>query len=158
MSATWTDDRVETLSKLWRDGASASQIARNLGGGITRNAVIGKVHRLGLSGRAAPHVPGAGRADQRRERRGRLPRRPAPLRLAAPPKPQVAPLPEAGLASVVSVRRGQCRWPIGEPQDDDFCLCGRPAVRGAYCAPHGALAYKPVERNHLIKLAGRALA
>src|SRR2546430_17722184 len=48
---TWTDERVETLKKLWTDGLSASQIAAELGG-ITRNAVIGKVHRLGLSGRA----------------------------------------------------------------------------------------------------------
>jgi len=48
---TWSDDRVELLKKLWADGLSASQIAGELGG-ITRNAVIGKVHRLGLSGRA----------------------------------------------------------------------------------------------------------
>ena len=48
---TWTDERVELLKKLWADGLSASQIAGELGG-ITRNAVIGKVHRLGLSGRA----------------------------------------------------------------------------------------------------------
>src|SRR5262245_40202895 len=47
----WTDERVERLKKLWSDGLSASQIAAELGG-ITRNAVIGKVHRLGLSGRA----------------------------------------------------------------------------------------------------------
>lgn len=51
---SWTDDRVERLSTLWLDGRSASQIAAELGGGVTRNAVIGKVHRLGLSGRAVP--------------------------------------------------------------------------------------------------------
>lgn len=49
---SWTDDRVELLSKLWQDGLSASQIAREMGGAITRNAVIGKVHRMGLAGRA----------------------------------------------------------------------------------------------------------
>lgn len=157
-ASIWTDDRVETLSKLWRDGQSASQIARSLGHGVTRNAVIGKIHRLGLSGRAAPRLPGAGRPDQRRERRGRLPCRSAPVR-ALPPSPPPAPdlpLPTTGLASVVSVGWRQCRWPMGDPLGDDFCLCGRPAVRGAYCAPHGALAYKATERNHLIKLAGRA--
>ena len=52
----WTDERVELLKKLWLDGLSASQIAKQLGG-VTRNAVIGKVHRLGLSGRAAPSQP-----------------------------------------------------------------------------------------------------
>jgi len=158
MSVTWTDDRVETLSKLWQEGASASQIARDLGGGITRNAVIGKVHRLGLTGRTAPHVPGAGRADQRREREGRRPRRVAPFRLVAPAQRPHAVLPERGLASIASVRRGQCRWPIGEPHDEDFCLCGRPSVRGAYCAAHGAVAYRAVENNHLIKLAGAAVS
>ena len=48
---SWTDERVEQLRKLWLDGKSASQIAAELANGITRNAVIGKVHRLGLSGR-----------------------------------------------------------------------------------------------------------
>src|SRR6059058_6577762 len=51
LEMSWTDERVELLKKLWTDGLSASQIAAELGG-ITRNAVIGKVHRLGLSGRA----------------------------------------------------------------------------------------------------------
>ncbi|MEM8803264.1 MAG: GcrA family cell cycle regulator, partial [Pseudomonadota bacterium] len=48
---SWTDERVETLKKMWSEGQSASQIAKELGG-VTRNAVIGKVHRLGLSNRA----------------------------------------------------------------------------------------------------------
>ncbi|MEO8883557.1 MAG: GcrA family cell cycle regulator [Devosia sp.] len=50
----WTDERVELLKKLWMEGFSASQIAAELGDGVTRNAVIGKVHRLKLSGRAKP--------------------------------------------------------------------------------------------------------
>ena len=49
---SWTDERVELLKKLWSEGLSASQIAGRLGMGVTRNAVIGKVHRLNLSGRA----------------------------------------------------------------------------------------------------------
>ena len=52
----WTDDRVEILKKLWAEGLSASQVARELGD-VTRNAVIGKVHRLGLAGRASPTKP-----------------------------------------------------------------------------------------------------
>jgi GcrA cell cycle regulator len=62
---TWTDERVETLKRLWTDGLSASQIAAELGG-ITRNAVIGKVHRLGLSGRAKSPSSAAPRARQGR--------------------------------------------------------------------------------------------
>ena len=52
---SWTDERVETLKRMWADGQSASQIAKELGG-VTRNAVIGKVHRLGLSNRGGPDV------------------------------------------------------------------------------------------------------
>lgn len=51
---SWTDERVEVLKKLWMEGLSASQIAGELGQGVTRNAVIGKVHRLKLSARAKP--------------------------------------------------------------------------------------------------------
>ena len=58
---TWTDERVELLKKLWTDGLSASQIATELGG-VTRNAVIGKVHRLSLSGRAKPAAAPVARA------------------------------------------------------------------------------------------------
>ena len=61
---SWTDERVELLKKLWADGLSASQIAAELGG-ITRNAVSGKVHRLGLSGRAKSPSSAAPRWDPR---------------------------------------------------------------------------------------------
>ncbi len=54
---SWTDERVELLRKMWSEGQSASQIAKELGG-VTRNAVIGKVHRLGLSNRGGAPVPG----------------------------------------------------------------------------------------------------
>ena len=156
-SSTWNDDRVDSLTRLWREGLSASQIARSLGG-VTRNAVIGKVHRLGLSGRATPHVPGARRPEAGRgERRLRRPT-PAPAvrtyRESATVTPLTLPVPETGLASVLSIRYGQCRWPMGDPLSDGFRLCGREARRGAYCAAHGALAYRPVAKNHLLKLAG----
>src|SRR3989442_2793761 len=73
---TWTDERVETLKKLWADGLSASQIAAELGG-ITRNAVIGKVHRLGLSGRAKSPASAAPR--QRKARPAQHMMRPRPV-------------------------------------------------------------------------------
>ena len=65
--ATWTDERVELLKKLWADGLSASQIAGELGN-VTRNAVIGKVHRLGLSGRAKDKAASAAPQRPRRDR------------------------------------------------------------------------------------------
>ena len=74
-SAGWTDERVETLKKLWMEGLSASQIAGELGEGVTRNAVIGKVHRLKLSARAKP---------TNTTPRARPAARPAPRRVASP--------------------------------------------------------------------------
>src|SRR5436190_3362737 len=75
LEMSWTDERVELLKKLWTDGLSASQIAAELGG-ITRNAVIGKVHRLGLSGRAKS--PSSAAPRQRRARPSHMMRVPRP--------------------------------------------------------------------------------
>jgi GcrA cell cycle regulator len=153
-AAFWTPQRVERLTRLWSEGASASEIARVLGEGATRNAVIGKIHRLGLAGRPEPSRPGR-RASvveppPQPRRRRRLPR---------PLPPSVAPNeppPEQGCATILSVGRHACRWPIGDPLAEGFTLCGRPAVRGAYCAPHAAIAYQPdpPPRDHLLRLAG----
>jgi GcrA cell cycle regulator len=150
-TSSWTDERVDQLTTLWREGLSASAIARALGG-VTRNAVIGKVHRLGLTGRAVPARPGSRKSRPvGSRRRAARPRRVAVLR----PWPEaVEPVPLAGLADMVSVGPHACRWPIGDPKAAGFALCGRPAVRGAYCGPHGALAYRPTPRDHLLKLAG----
>ena len=89
---SWTDERVSTLKKLWLDGLSASQIAKQLGG-VTRNAVIGKVHRLGLSGRAAPSQP----------------TRPV-FKAPRPARPPVAAAP----ARPRPVAEPACRWPVPE--------------------------------------------
>src|ERR1700761_6985778 len=60
----WSDERIEALTKMWREGLSASQVARQLGG-VSRSAVIGKVHRLGISGRDTPARPMGGRPATR---------------------------------------------------------------------------------------------
>jgi len=84
---SWTDDRVETLKRMWQEGQSASQIAKELGQ-VTRNAVIGKVHRLGLSNRV---MPGA-----RAEAAEAVPEA-LPDEAAAPVEEPMAPLDEAAL-------------------------------------------------------------
>jgi len=129
---TWSEDRVTTLSKLWLEGLSASQIAKRLGG-VTRNAVIGKVHRLGLSGRSAP--AGTPRTTILRARKAPRrapaprPQRPAIVVIAAPPE---------GPGLVHDMRQlgaHACKWPIGDPKEDSFSFCGRPA-EGRYCTAH----------------------
>lgn len=160
-ASPWTKQRVEMLARMWREGLSATQIARALAGGLTRNAVMGKVHRLGLSGRAKPSIPGTPGAPKAiAEEFRRAKPRPPRARPKAPPATATRRAPAEGVATVLSVRPGQCRWPIGEPRAPGFALCGRAAVRGAYCAAHAELAYRPASQrpltDHLLRLAGLA--
>src|SRR6478609_10621078 len=150
----WTDERVELLKKLWQDGLSASQIAKQLGG-VTRNAVIGKVHRLGLSGRAAPSKPA--RPAFKAPRPARPAAAPsAPRRIAEPvsaqtpsiqpPSPPVRYVEEApGSATVLTLGAHMCKWPIGDPSSDSFTFCGRRQDDGPYCMEHARVAYQPVQ-------------
>ena len=149
----WTDERVESLKKLWQDGLSASQIAKQLGG-VTRNAVIGKVHRLGLSGRAAPSKPARPAFKAPRPARPAAAAPAAPRRIAEPAAvaaaaPTPAPSPvryveEApGTATVLTLGAHMCKWPIGDPSSDGFTFCGRRASEGVYCVEHARVAYQP---------------
>lgn len=142
----WTDERVELLKKLWGDGLSASQIAKRLGG-ISRNAVIGKVNRLGLSGRAPASKPA--RAAKTRPA-GRAvspsPLRPAGNRVYV--QPETKPLPperdEApGTCTVLTLGAYMCKWPIGDPSQENFTFCGRRAGDGPYCVEHTQTAHQP---------------
>lgn len=152
MTAGWTEDRVGTLKKLWLEGQSASQIAKQLGGGVTRNAVIGKVHRLGLSGRATPSQPARTTFRPARPRPEAVTRAPsAPRRIeAAQPRP-AAPAPSApppmpdlpGTATVMTLGAHMCKWPIGDPSSREFSFCGRRASEGVYCVEHARVAYQP---------------
>ena len=106
----WTNDRVDQLKSLWTEGLSASQIAQTLGEGITRNAVIGKVHRLGLAGRSMPS-----RVD-----RPRLPSVPRIHLRARQPEPPVVEeepiqLEDGSFVGVLTINDRMCRWPIGDP-------------------------------------------
>lgn len=154
MTATaggWTDDRVASLKKLWLEGLSASQIAKQLGG-VTRNAVIGKVHRLGLSGRAAPAAPArpvfkAPRPARPAVSASHAPRRAEPVHHNPPPSlPQVQE--EPGSATVLTLGAHMCKWPIGDPSTDEFSFCGRRThTEGPYCAEHARVAYQPQQKK-----------
>lgn len=109
---SWTDERVETLKKMWAEGQSASQIAKELGG-VTRNAVIGKVHRLGLSNRAGGGVTKAAG----KEKPAAKPDPVVPPKADAKPKPEPAEKPEAAPATpaTVSVLARKQIIPAGQP-------------------------------------------
>ncbi|MES1156730.1 MAG: GcrA family cell cycle regulator [Alphaproteobacteria bacterium] len=142
----WTEERVNTLRKLWAEGLSASQIAKQLGG-VTRNAVIGKVHRLGLAGRATPSRPAKRpvRAARPRVIGPTAPRMRPPSAMPLVVVPQLEPLKdETGrTASVLTLNESMCKFPIGDPNEADFAFCGRASSCGPYCQDHARLAYQP---------------
>ncbi|MEM0949264.1 MAG: GcrA family cell cycle regulator [Pseudomonadota bacterium] len=171
---SWTDERVETLKRMWNDGQSASQIAKELGG-VTRNAVIGKVHRLGLSNRtggqpakpakdAAPEPKAAPRPAAKETAPEPIERPAIPARKAIvpagqplPPQPSANEISPEALANVREVEKKArkislmeltertCKWPVGDPATDDFWFCGLPVQPGKpYCEAHVGVAFQPM--------------
>lgn len=148
---TWTDERVELLRKLWLEQFSASRIATELGG-VSRNAVIGKIHRLGLWGRGQPT-----RAVKRLRKppsvRHRV-YRPLTIGNTAPkaePETLVEhegvcaskAVPIAKKLTLATLTEQTCRWPIGNPRAEDFHFCGHDALEGVpYCRYHTGVAYR----------------
>jgi len=168
---SWTDERVETLQKLWAEGLSASQIAAQLGG-VSRNAVIGKVHRMKLSGRgrttAAP-------ARQKKVSNGAtMTAKATPARStstvtrtvtvgatalqaqfeAAPIATQyIRPVedvvvPISRHLRLVELSERTCKWPNGDPLSEDFHFCGNDAAEtGPYCKYHAKIAFQPASER-----------
>lgn len=132
---SWTDEKIEDLKKLWAKGLSTAEIGRELG--VSKNAVVGKSHRLGLkprpspiSGKAAEAAPAAAPAKA----------------AAAPAKPKAVKAPKAKeaekIGDIIDLGPHMCRWPFGDPGDDDFHFCGRQvAPSKPYCPEHCAVAY-----------------
>ncbi|HHG89939.1 MAG TPA: GcrA cell cycle regulator [Devosia sp.] len=173
MGSSWTEERVSILTKLWMEGLSASQIASELGEGVTRNAVIGKVHRLKLSGRAKPAS-----SSQRTRSATRLPRRAKPNGASSSFKRRVVASRVIGATALKSAEADQenirvtpnnvtelfipvkerigllgltektCKWPIGDPLLKDFHFCGRDSNENApYCKFHSKRAYHTMDRK-----------
>lgn len=169
----WTDERVELLRKLWGDGLSASQIAGELGG-VSRNAVIGKVHRLGLSGRTKPPAAATGSRPRKEATPRAATTQPVSEASVEPQAPQpfapafeeaaiastapvtavvdIEPVDQSGVVvptservTIMDLREYMCRWPMGDPTSPNFRFCGARAVTGMpYCAHHASIAYQPV--------------
>ena len=160
-TAMWTDERVEQLKQLWGGGMTAAQIAERIGG-TSRNAVIGKAHRLGLSVSKAPKprtvapnlakpAPGAENAAENAAVNAAVNAAAPPpkSRPASPQSPALAPAPpkrqpDVNAADLPWHRR--CQWPIGHPGERDFHFCGAAAADSKpYCNEHCAMAYRQRE-------------
>jgi GcrA cell cycle regulator len=154
----WTENRVSDLKIMWLSGQSASQIARKLGG-VSRNAVIGKVHRMGLAGRDRPAAPRAvGRTSRHRitaVQSNSIVRR-APARAPAAPQPICLPGGElAATATIHTLADHDCRWPIGDPRDTSFGYCGRARGQHAsYCDHHGGVALHKRSSRRAVAITG----
>lgn len=153
----WSDDRVEMLKKLWEGGLSAGQIAAELGK-VTRNAVIGKVHRLGLSGRvkfpssATPRVRKARPAQQsvRESRRATRESKALAAAIGVDLNPDIfacePDVPMSQRLTLLQLKDDVCHWPIGDPETSDFFFCGgRSLASLPYCAGHARIAYQPAQ-------------
>jgi len=157
----WTEQRIEMLRRLWGQGQTASQIAVALGG-VTRNAVIGKAHRLGLTGRPSPIKRDAsGTAVPKRRPVPRRAMQPQPrpmmpsMQRAMPAQPQDGsgvvsnppPAPREQTRNYPPARAHggtkSCSWPMGDPKQSGFHFCGEPSEPGRpYCANHCHQAYQ----------------
>jgi GcrA cell cycle regulator len=150
---TWTPERVEQLRSCLVTGLTCSQIAAEIG--VSRNAVIGKIHRLGLSPGRPPG--GSARSCPPRARHPRAASQRRSLRLmwsdgapAPVPGAATAPVASAQPCSLIDLERGKCRWPVGEPTGgaSDFVFCGNAAIDGfSYCAGHARMAYRAPARR-----------
>jgi len=139
-SSNWSDGRIEHLKTLWQDGLSASQVASALGD-VTRNAVLGKLHRLGLLASTAGTRPARPRASTVRHRASCPPK----ISLLVPvAEPDPFTFDDGSFATVVTVGDRMCRWPIGDPKGKDFHFCGQdPKTGSCYCEAHTQRAHQP---------------
>ena len=136
---SWTEQRINELEKLWAEGLSASQIAGQLGG-VTRNAVIGKVTRLGLPKRRSTSriysKPKKAKPKKRARTAGGIfnPHTQPPPKEVLLPALKKEPIPE-NLISFQDLKEGQCKYPYGNPKRGKFGYCGKPVALGkSYCA------------------------
>jgi len=119
MSADWTEERIAELTKLWAEGLSAAEIGKRLE--ITKNSVVGKVHRLGLPKRQSPIKRAEGSS-------------PAPKKRKKVEKPKII--------TMAALTNSMCAWPSGEPGTPEFQFCGKPVVPSKpYCLEHCQRAY-----------------
>jgi GcrA cell cycle regulator len=169
----WTDERVELLKKLWAEGLSASQIAAQLGN-VTRNAVIGKVHRLKLSSRGRATAAPAAKKKMAAPTATVQRTAPAAARPAASQTPRIVTPSVGGNAlqmqfdaepvshqqlrptsdvvvpisrrlQLVELSERTCKWPNGDPLSEDFSFCGNDARDASpYCGYHAKMAFQPV--------------
>ena len=150
---SWTDEAVEELKRMWDRGMTTGQIAKALN--VTKNSIIGKVHRLCLTARPSPikktdlaetEKKNTKKEKSNKEKNTQVKQAPAKATAAKETKtvkPVAKPVAaETTNIPLVKLDNHTCRWPMGDPRDDDFCFCGKRVRTGqTYCEEHAAVAY-----------------
>lgn len=148
MSAVeWTPERIKILIGLWEEGLPTSEIGRRLG--VTKNAVVGKVHRLGLKKRASPirQTAAPGTVQPKKAKPSSAPRAQAEAPMNAKPAART-PMPTGDVVKLEELTSTMCCWPEGEPGTPEFHFCGQPSVpEKPYCEEHCARAYVKVSKD-----------
>ena len=143
---SWNDEKVEKLKELWGKGSTASQIAQIIGG-ISRNAVIGKAHRLNLSSKIKARSTSSNQNFQNseeennsRQKKGRKSKFQSLIieKDFEPENPK----------KLEELDESSCKWPIGHPEEESFYFCGRSSLNDfSYCKLHLLYAYQPKGRK-----------
>ena len=150
----WTPEQISELTRLWGEGLTTAEIGKRLG--ISKNAVVGKAHRLHLPARPSPIKRTVPRPQVFRQT---ATVRPSGPRMAAPRQTsQIAPptsaqalralanQPSAKRLPMMALNSSTCRWPIGDPGDVEFHFCGENALDGKpYCSAHASIAYVKIK-------------
>ena len=139
---SWTDDKIDKLKKLWGQGNTASQIAEIIGG-VSRNAVIGKAHRLNLSAKIKTRTAASNKdfdstmeGKEIKSNRGRKSKFKSLIieKNFEPENPK----------QLEELDENSCKWPIGHPDEKSFYFCGRSSLKDfSYCKLHLLYAYQP---------------
>ena len=143
---SWNDEKVEKLKELWGKGSTASQIAEIIGG-ISRNAVIGKAHRLNLSSKiktrnvsSSQSFDNSSEESSSKQRRGRKSKFQSLIieKDFEPENPK----------KLEELDESSCKWPVGHPEEESFYFCGRSSLKDfSYCKLHLLYAYQPKGRK-----------
>ena len=143
---SWNEEKVEKLKELWGKGSTASQIAEIIGG-ISRNAVIGKAHRLNLSSKiktrnasSSQNFDNSSEENSSKQRRGRKSKFQSLIieKDFEPENPK----------KLEELDESSCNWPVGHPEEESFYFCGRSSLKDfSYCKLHLLYAYQPKGRK-----------
>jgi len=143
---SWNEEKIGKLKELWGKGSTASQIAEIIGG-ISRNAVIGKAHRLNLSSKIKTHNTSSSQdfdnnseENNSKQKRGRKSRFQSLIieKDFEPENPK----------KLEELDESSCKWPVGHPEEESFYFCGRSSLKDfSYCKLHLLYAYQPKGRK-----------